>query len=92
MGSPGLSEHQCGDQDYLAMSGSGGSLSQVTPAITHYPHLTGCLRTTKRTISITTLHNNEEVPLYRRGHEATKMTELVDRTSAYPAMDRETIR
>ena len=50
------------------------------------------MRTTKRTISITTMHKNEEVPLYRRGQEASKMTELVDRTSAYPAMDRETIR
>ena len=49
-------------------------------------------RTTKRTISITTLHNNEEVPLYSRGYDANKITELVDRTSAYPAMDRETIR
>ena len=49
-------------------------------------------RTTKRTISITTMHNNEEVPMYRRGYDANTITELVDRTSAYPALDRETIR
>ena len=49
-------------------------------------------RTTKRTISITTLHNKDQVPLYRRGHEANTVTELLDRTSAYPALERETIR
>ena len=49
-------------------------------------------RTTKRTISITTLHNNDHVPLYTRGHNANIVTEMVDRTSAYPALERETLR
>ena len=30
------------------------------------------------------------MPLYRRGHEANTVTELLDRTSAYPALERET--
>ena len=49
-------------------------------------------RTTKRTISITTLHNNDQVPLYTKGHDANTLTELVDRTTAYPALDREILR
>ena len=49
-------------------------------------------RTTKRTITITTLHNNDQVPLYMRGHHANTLTEMVDRTSAYPALERETLR
>lgn len=48
-------------------------------------------RTTKRTISITSLHHNDQVPLYTRGHDATSVTQLEDVTTAYPSLDRETL-
>ena len=48
-------------------------------------------RTTKRVISITSLHHNDQVPLYTRGHDATSVTQLEDVTTAYPSLDRETL-
>merc|ERR1712128_135842 len=49
-------------------------------------------RTTKRNISITTLHNNDQVPILMRGNDASRVTQLVDKTTAYPATERETLR
>merc|ERR1719154_444759 len=57
------------------------------------PGAGGCYpRTTKRRIAITPLHNNDLVPIYMQGTDVTRGTYLMDKTSAYPATERETLR
>ena len=50
------------------------------------------VRTTKRQISITTQHHNDQVPVLSHGYDATRTRHLMDKTTAYPASDRDTLR
>ena len=103
---PGLQEHQCGHQDGVSVSRSRGLLPEVMTKYTKFlwPWNFSCcvvlsmflvcisnFRTTKRVISITSLHHNDQVPLYTRGHDATSVTKLEEVTTAYPSLDRETL-
>jgi len=83
--SPCLPGRGYGVPDYRSTSVDIRTVSPCRGAGGYYP------RTTKRTISITSLHHNDQVPLYTRGHDATSVTQLEDVTTAYPSLDRETL-
>jgi len=84
--SPHLPTRQFGVPDYRSTSVELRTTSPCRGAGGYYP------RTTKRTISITTLHNNDQVPIYSRGYDANVVTHLEDITSAYPSLSKDTFR